>query len=148
MKPVDQGSASNRRSPALHCRVVPGPSPASPRAHAAAGAPAPPISPPSSQHRLSSRRSACVSPGAKSQLVFIQALKPPPKSFLAFTTLFAASALPITMVSGSRRAGGRLGCVFYKTCHLPARDLCLPTSRRVSSCQRQASTPMPASIDC
>lgn len=38
-----------------------------------------------------------------SQLVFIQALKPPPKSFLAFATLAAASALPITVVSGSRR---------------------------------------------
>lgn len=38
--------------------------------------------------------------------------------------------------------------MFDRTCHLPARDLCLPTSRRVSSCQRRASTPMPASIGC
>lgn len=40
-----------------------------------------------------------------SQLVLIQALKPPPRSFLAFTPLVAASALPIAGVSGRQQAG-------------------------------------------
>lgn len=65
MKPVDQGSKKRCQSPALPCPVVPGPSPASPRAHAASRAPAPPTSAPFSQHGLSSHGSACVSPGAK-----------------------------------------------------------------------------------
>lgn len=97
MKPVDRGSESECQSPALSCQVIPGPSLP---ARMAAGAPAPPISPPST-----GRAAAVLPPSAQEQnpqLVFIQALKPPPKSFLAFAALAAASALPITVVSGSR----------------------------------------------
>lgn len=65
MEPIDRGSKKSCQSPALPCRLVPGPSPASPRAHAAPGAPAPPTSAPFSQRRLSSSSSTCVSPGAK-----------------------------------------------------------------------------------
>lgn len=101
MKPVDQGSKKRCQSPALPCLVVPGPSPASPRARAAPRAPALPTSAPFSQHGLSSRGSPCVSPGAKITAGFHPGTETSCKIFPGLHDA-AAQALPVTVGSGRR----------------------------------------------
>lgn len=131
LEPADQGSESDCHSPAQCC-----PSRGHLQPHAAAGAPAPPISVPFSQHRLSS---ACGRPGAELTAGFHPGTKTPSKIFPglcdACCRLGSAHHRGIWQPA---RAGGL--AVFDRTCHLPDRDLCLP--RRLAT--RRAASAKPA----